>query len=229
MGLVFFSRLTMPRIPRLVVPGYPHHVTQRGNRRQRTFFNTQDYKAYSGFITEALPKAECEIWAYCFMPNHVHFVIVPQHTNSLALLFKEAHRRYTRRINFRENWRGHLWQERFHSFVMDDRHLIATVRYVELNPVAAGLYERPQDWRWSSVHAHLHAEDDDLVSVIPMLERCPDWKEYLGGRQSAEMLQNVRKHTRTGRPLGNEHFIETLESLTGRSLKRQKPGRKPIK
>lgn len=219
----------MPRIPRLVVPGYPHHVTQRGNRKQKTFFSTQDYQAYMGFIAAALPKAGCEIWAYCLMPNHVHFVIVPQRTSSLASLFKEAHRRYTRRINFRENWRGHLWQERFHSFVMDEQHLNATVRYVELNPVAAGLCERPQDWRWSSVHAYLNTQDDDLVTVKHMIKRFPNWAEYLGGHQCAELLHNVQKHTRTGRPLGNESFIETLELLTGRSLKPQKPGRKPIK
>jgi len=219
----------MPRIPRLVVPDYPHHVTQRGNRRQKTFFHTQDYEAYLEFIAAALPKAECEVWAYCLMPNHVHFVIVPHHENSLALLFKEAHRRYTRRINFREKWRGHLWQERFHSFVMDEQHLNATVKYVELNPVAAGLCEQPQDWRWSSVHAHLDAIDDELVSVKPMLEKFPNWADYLGGFQSTEMLQKVRKHTRTGRPLGSGNFIETLESLTGRSLRPLKPGRKPIK
>jgi putative transposase len=159
----------------------------------------------------------------------VHFVIVPEHKNSLALLFKEAHRRYTRRINFREKWRGHLWQERFHSFVMDEKHLNATVRYVERNPVSAGLCEKPQDWRWSSVHAHLDSIDDELVSVKPMLERFPDWGDYLGDFQSSELLGNIRKHTRTGRPLGSENFIETLESLTGRSLKPLKPGRKPIK
>ncbi len=165
------------------------------------------------------------------MPNHVHFVIVPHHKDSLALLFKEAHRRYTRRINFRENWRGHLWQERFHSFVMDERHLDATVRYVELNPVTAGLCESPQDWRWSSVHAHLESNEDELVSVTPMLEKFPHWTAYLGGRQSSKMLRNVRKHTKTGRPLGSEKFIETLESLTGRTLKPLKPGpgRIPIK
>ena len=219
----------MPRIPRLVVPNYPHHVTQRGNRRQKTFFHTQDYLAYLELIAAAKPEVGCDIWAYCLMPNHVHLVIVPEHKNSLALLFKEAHRRYTRRINFREKWRGHLWQERFHSFVMDEQHLNATVRYVERNPVSAGLCEKPQDWRWSSVHAHLDSNDDELVSVKPMLERFPDWGDYLGDFQSNELLRNIRKHTRTGRPLGSESFIETLESLTGRSLKPLKPGRKPIK
>ena len=219
----------MPRIPRLVVPGYPHHVTQRGNRRQKTFFCTDDYLTYLDFIEAALPDAECEIWAYCLMPNHVHFVLVPRHPSGLALLFKEAHRRYTRKINLRENWRGHLWQERFHSFVMDEPHLNATVRYVELNPVAAGLCEKPEDWRWSSVHAHREANDDGLVSVGPMLERFPDWTKYLGGTQSTEVLQKVQKHLQTGRPLGSENFIEALELLTGRSLKPRKPGRKPIR
>jgi putative transposase len=194
----------MPRIRRLVVPGYPHHVTQRGNRRQKTFFRTQDYLAYLEFIAAAKAKAGCDIWAYCLMPNHVHFVIVPQHESSLALLFKEAHRCYTRRINFREKWRGHLWQECFHSFVMDEQHL-------------------------TSFHAHLESIDDVLVSVKPMLEKLPNWANYLGDFQSNEMLRKVRKHMQTGRLLGSGDFIETLESLTGRSLKPLKPGRKPIK
>ncbi len=124
---------------------------------------------------------------------------------------------------------GVVTQERFHSFVMDEPHLNATVKYVELNPVKARLCENPEDWRWSSVHAHLDSKDDELVAVKPMLERHPNWADYLAGRQSNEMLRKLRKHTRTGRPLGSGNFIETLESLTGRSLKPLKPGRKPIK
>jgi putative transposase len=216
----------MARMPRLVVPGYPHHVTQRGNRRQKTFFNADDYQAYLEFITLAKPNAGCDIWAYCLMPNHVHFVIVPERKDSLALLFKEAHRCYTRRINFREKWRGHLWQERFHSFVMDEPHLDATVKYVELNPVKARLCKSPQDWRWSSVHAHLSAEDDRLVSVRPMLEKFPNWPEYLEQSESEDEKQNIRMHTRTGRPLGSTSFVEMLEALTGKPLKARKPGPK---
>jgi putative transposase len=219
----------MPRIARLVVPGYPHHVTQRGNRRQKTFFNSHDYLAYLELVASAKEEARCEIWAYCLMPNHVHFVIVPEHEGGLADLFKEAHRRYTRRINFRENWRGHLGQERFHSFVMDEKHLNATVRYVELNPVSARLCDKPQEWRWSSIHAHLAGKDDELITVRPMLDRHPNWRDYLGGYQSNDMIERVRMHTRTGRPLGSECFIEKLESLSGRSLKPRKPGRKAIK
>ena len=216
----------MARMPRLVVPGYPHHVTQRGNRRQKTFFCTEDYFGYVDLIATAKQNAGCEIWAYCLMPNHVHFVIVPEHEDSLALLFKEAHRSYTRRINFREKWRGHLWQERFHSFVMDEAHLNATVRYVELNPVKAKLCDIPQDWLWSSVHAHISAQDDELVSATPMLKRFPDWLGYLSQRELEGVEERIQKHTRTGRPLGSECFVEVLEELTERTLRPQKPGPK---
>ena len=213
-------------MPRLIVPGYPHHVTQRGNRRQKTFFNTEDYQAYLDLVAIAKPRAGCDIWAYCLMPNHVHFVIVPEYEDSLALQFKEAHRRYTRRINFRENWRGQLWQERFHSFVMDEQHLNATIKYVELNPVKARLCNNPQDWRWSSVHAHLSSDDDGLFSVRPMLEKFPNWSEYLEQSDTENENKRIRKHTRTGRPLGSINFIETLEVMTGKMLKPRKPGPK---
>jgi len=161
------------------------------------------------------------------MPNHVHFVVVPQHEQSLALLFKDAHRNYTRMINFRMNWRGHLWQERFHSFVMDDAHLAEAVRYVELNPVAAGLCATPLSWRWSSVHAHSIAIDDDLITVKPMLDRFPDWAGYLAQGLSGEAIQEIHSHLGTGRPLGDARFIERLETITGRVLKLRKVGRKP--
>ena len=98
----------MARVARVVVPHYPHHVTQRGNRRQQTFFSDDDYRAYIELLIGAKAKAGVEVWAYCLMPNHVHLVVVPEHENSLAAFFSEAHRRYTRRINFREGWRGHL-------------------------------------------------------------------------------------------------------------------------
>lgn len=158
------------------------------------------------------------------MPNHVHFVISPQHKDSVALLFKKAHRRYTRRINFRKKWRGHLWQERFHSIVMDEKHLNASVRYFELNPVSANLCASPSDWRWSSVHAHPNSTDDELVSVKPLLAKFPDWAAYLADRQSSRMLPKVRQHSRTGRLLGSGNFIETLELISERSLKTLRPG-----
>lgn len=216
----------MARIARLVVPLYPHHVTQRGNRRQKTFFSADDYRYYIDLLADAKVKAGVEILAYCLMPNHVHLVVVPEFKNSLALLFRDAHRTYTRRVNFREGWRGHLWQERFHSFVMDERYLLATVRYAELNPVRARLCNHPEQWRWSSVHAHVNETDDGLVTVNPMLDRVLDWPNYLALGTSEEELGTIRRHARTGRPIEDHSFLSELENITGRRLRRGKPGPK---
>lgn len=215
----------MARIARVVIPGIPHHVTQRGNRKQQTFFGDSDYRAYLRMLAKEKDKASAEVWAYCLMPNHVHVVVVPGRADSLAAMFKEAHRKYTRRVNSREGWCGHLWQERFHSFPMDESHLAAAVRYVELNPVRAGLCELPADWRWSSVHAHRRGEDDLLVTVKPMVDRFKDWQAFLAKNDAKNQLEIFRKHSRTGRPVGNDQFVSRLERLTGRTLVKRKPGR----
>ena len=212
---------------RLVVPTYPHHVTQRGVRRMETFFSDDDYAAYLALVAEGCRKAGTDVWAYCLMPNHVHLILVPSAEDGLRRALGEAHRRYTRRVNLREGWRGYLWQGRFHSFVMDEDHLIACARYVELNPVRAGLSAQPEDWRWSSAWAHLAGADDTLVRVRPMLSRIPDWSTFLRvGVEDAE-LERLRRHTNTGRPCGSEAWIAGLERLTGRTLRKQKPGPKP--
>lgn len=148
---VYFLYLTfMARIARVIAPGMPHHITQRGNRRQQTFFSDDDYHAYISLMAEWCDKYGVDIWSYCLMPNHVHLIAVPGEKDSLTKAIGEAHRRYTRRINFREGWRGHLWQGRFASYLLDEPYLLACARYIEMNPVRAGLVENPMDWRWSS-------------------------------------------------------------------------------
>ena len=211
---------------RIVVPGYPHHVTQRGSRRQQTFFEDADYLAYLELIGELKESTGVDVWAYCLMPNHIHVIAVPQHEQSLAKLFGVAHHRYARRVNLAHDWRGHLWQERFHSVVMDDAHVLAAVRYVELNPVRAGLCAFAEDWPWSSVHAHLGETFDNLVTVAPMRERVPNWRHYLSEESAPKLQDSIRKHTRTGRPAGNRRFIRQLEKETGKRLHRRKPGPK---
>jgi len=191
-----------------------------------TFFCEADYRLYIELIAEAKATAGVEIWAYCLMPNHVHFIVVPQHEDSLAKLFRSAHRKYTRLINFREGWRGHLWQERFHSSVMDEQYLLTSTRYTELNPVRARLCGHAEQWAWSSVHAHLRGEDDELVNVRPMLELVGDWRGYLRVEDSLETVAEIRQHARTGRPMGSTSFLDTLEKLTGRRLHKGKPGPK---
>jgi REP element-mobilizing transposase RayT len=129
----------MARLARLVVPGLPHHMTQRGNHRQQTFFSDEDYAAYVELLAAWCTERGVEIWVCCLMPNHVHLIAVPRSEDAPARAIGEAHRRYTRRVNFRERWRGYLWQGRCASFVLDEPYLLAAARYVELNPVRAGL------------------------------------------------------------------------------------------
>jgi putative transposase len=134
----------MARSARVIAPGTPLHVTQRGNRRQQTFVGEEDYQHYLELMAQFCRAEQVAIWAYCLMPNYVHMIVVPQSAESLRRAIGEAHRRYTRRINFREGWRGHLWQGRFASFVMDEDHLLTAARYVELNPPCAPDWSRHQ-------------------------------------------------------------------------------------
>jgi putative transposase len=211
---------------RLVVPDHPHHVTQRGNRRQLVFFDDDDYRAYLALVRDSCQEAQTSILAYCLMPNHVHFLMVPNHEDGLRASIAEAHRRYTRRVNFREGWRGHLWQGRFGSVVMDEAHLAAAVPYVERNPVRAGLAERASDWPWSSARAYRQGAKDPLVDRELLQRLLPgfDGAEAVPGAGDEEA---IRQHTRTGRPLGDEDFVERLEAASGRALRPRPPGPRP--
>lgn len=217
----------MARIARAVAPGLPHHVTQRGNRRQQTFFCEEDYLAYIDLMAQWCNKYNVALWAWCLMPNHIHLIAVPQTENGLARAIGEAHRRYTRRINFREKWRGHLWQDRFASYPVDENYMLAVARYIEMNPVAAGLAAAPGDYRWSSARAHLDEQDDMLVKVAPLLGMVKDWHGFLGF-SSEEELDLIHLHERTGRPLGDDGFTQQLEQKLERVLRPQKPGPKKI-
>ncbi|MEA3366592.1 MAG: transposase [Planctomycetota bacterium] len=216
----------MARLARVVVPGYPHHVTQRGNRRLPTFFSDEDYEAYLALMAEQCAACGVAIWAWCLMPNHVHLVAVPETAEALARAVGEAHRRYTRRINFREGWRGYLWQGRFASFVMQRRHTLAAVRYVERNPVRAGLVRRAWRWPWSSARAHVEGRGDALIAPGGLLvAEVNDWRALLRTADDEATLERLRRHGRTGRPLGDRGFLRRLERRLDRVLVPGKPGR----
>lgn len=216
----------MARQARVVVPGVPHHVVQQGNRRQATFFDDADYQRYRGLVAAACGAHGVECWAYCLMPNHVHLVLVPPTAPALAAALGEAHRRYSSEVNAQQGWTGFLWQGRFASCALDRRHLIAAARYVELNPVRAGLVEAPQAWRWSSAGPHLASRDDTLVRVRPLLKAVPD-RAGLLGEVGPDPLDILRRHTRTGRALGDDAFLDAVEAKLGRSVRPARPGRKP--
>lgn len=219
----------MARIARVVAPGFPHHITQRGNRRQDTFFSDNDYRTYLGLMAEWCGRCNVEIWAYCLMPNHVHLIAVPETEEGLRLAIGEAHRRYTRYVNFKNGWRGHLWQGRFFSYPMDERYLLAAARYIELNPFRAGLTDKAETYSWSSAPAHIKGKDDQLVKTSPLLHMVADWKDYISEDVSAEEIDKFRYHERTGRPLGDDGFVTKIERSLSRFLKKQKPGPKPKK
>ena len=201
----------MPRTARIVVPGLPHHVIQRGNRRLPTFFCDDDYKRYLEIMAELCAQKKVEIWAYCLMPNHVHLIAVPETKESLADAIGEAHRRYTRLINSRYDWRGYLWQGRFGSLPMDEAYLYMAACYVELNPVRAGLVKEAWQYRWSSAAAHISGCDDTLVRVDPLLNMFGDWRKYLTKDLTIEETEKIQQHIKTGMPLGDESFITALE------------------
>ena len=217
----------MVRIARVVAPGFPHLVTQRGNRGQTAFFGEGDYQLYIELMAQSCGKCGVEIWAYCLMPNHVHLIAAPSSEEGLAQAIGQAHVRYCRHVNLRQGWRGYLWQGRFASFVMDKAHLLAAARHVEMNPVRAKLAADPLSYRWSSARAHVEGRDDALVRVKPLVAVAGDWREFLamaGGEGEAEEL---RRHERTGRPLGDERFLRRVEKLVGRVLHKRKPGPQP--
>jgi len=209
----------MARMARVVVPGAPHHVTQRGNRRQPTFFRDADYLAYLHLAAEAFADAEVEVWAYCLMPNHVHLIAAPRRPDALAKAVGATHVRYTRQVNARERWTGYLWQGRFASFPMDEAHLRACIRYVGLNPVRAGLTAGAADWPWSSVNAHLNGCEDPLLTPGPVRERlgaAPG--AFFDVDFEADARRKLRRASTTGRPLGAAAWIKALEASTGRRL-----------
>jgi putative transposase len=218
----------MARLPRVVIPGLPHHVTQRGNRRERTFFEDGDYALYLDLLGDAARRAQAEIWAYCLMPNHVHIVIVPSDEDGLWRTFRRVHREYTGFINARMRTTGHLWQGRYGSVAMDEAHLYAALRYVALNPVRARLVERAQDWPWSSVRAHLAGADDQVMKVAPALERVGDFAAFLGAPfDEAQDYAALRKAECVGRPVGSKEWLAAMEARTGLTLAPQRRGPAP--
>jgi len=216
----------MARIARVVIPNYPHHVIHRGNRRERVFFKDEDKKEYLRYLQKYATSSGIDFWGYCLMDNHVHFIAVPGKKDSLAKGFCETHKHYTRMINFRQGWRGHLWEGRFKSCVLSESHLYAALRYIEQNPVRAGMVKRAEDYPWSSARAHIRKSKDSLLTDNFMIKEIPDWADYLSSDRDEEHSNSLMKQTEIGRPLGDDNFLKEIESLAGKLLRKKKPGPK---
>ncbi|MBF0384572.1 MAG: transposase [Candidatus Omnitrophica bacterium] len=215
----------MARLARIVAAGYPHHVIQRGNRRQNVFLSERDKQFYLDTLKTQAKINGLVIWAYCLMENHVHLVVVPRDENSLSKTMGETHKRYTRMINFREKWRGYLWEGRFKSFVMDDHYLRTVVRYVENNPVRAGMVEKAQDYPWSSAKAHAMNKTDDIIERCFLSDEIIDWGKYLA-KDYIDEVKIIRQNINVGRPLGGQSFIDKIGIILKREVAKRKPGPK---
>ena len=217
----------MARIARVVAPGHPHHIIQRGNRRMDVFFSDDDYLTYTTLLKKASLRYGVDIWAYCLMTNHAHFIAVPKKTDSLARCFSDVHVKYTRMINKRQEWKGHLWQARFGSNILDENYMVAAVRYVERNPVRAGMVKNAWEYRWSSAAVHVGiAKRDALVGGDEVLRQLiGDWKKYLRQVEEDAFVEAIRREGMVSRPLGEAGFIKKLEKRFQCVLQRQKRGR----
>ena len=216
----------MSRMARVVVPHYPHHIIQIGNRRQNVFFGERDKEHYLFLLRQNTRKARIEILGYCLMDNHIHVIAVPRQANSLSRGIGETHRQYTSAINNREGWKGYLWQGRFMSYVLGGRHLCAAMRYIERNPIRAGIVQRAEDYPWSSARAHIGLEENKILSDNFLPHDLEDWSSFVNKNEESAKDLLFSKHAKTGRPLGDEHFLSELETITGRSIKKNKPGPK---
>jgi putative transposase len=212
----------VPRFARVVAVGAPHHVTQRGNNRQRVFHSQQDYRVYLALLAERARQHECCVLGYCLMPNHVHLVVIPDRSQALARALGRAHNAYSRYVNGRLARSGHLWQSRFYSAPLSRHHLIDALRYVALNPLRAKLVERAAEYRWSSAAAHLAGHDSSgLLDLSEWSKICPpgEWSGQLAySNEEERWAERLREATRHGRPWGDESFVRQISELAGRDL-----------
>ena len=218
----------MVRLARVIIPNIPHHVTQRGNGRAKTFFSDADYELYLKLLTAACAAHKLRCLGYVLMPNHVHLILVPRDTEGLSKALSSVHRAYAGALNARRKKTGHFWQGRFGCVAMDNDHALSALRYVLLNPLRAKLCDKPEQWPWSSARAYLKGRDDGLTETSDMLALSPDIKMLLADTPEQEMAEMLLRRAETiGRPLGSVAFLERLERKLGRPLQAGKRGPKP--
>lgn len=214
----------MARLARFIIPGIPHHVTQRGNGRQKTFFSDDDYALYRDLLREHAAANGVAVWSWVLMPNHVHMILVPEAEDSLRACLSKVHRAYAGHIHAREKRTGHFWQGRYGCVAMDEAHLMAAIPYVALNPVRARRVKQAEQWTWSSVHALLDpATGDGLTETAPVLERVGDFAGLLRLGEDKALSMALRRAETVGRPLGDGAFMDWIEAKLGRDAK---PGRR---
>jgi putative transposase len=220
----------MPRSPRLVLPGFPHHLTQRGNRKQDVFFDKEDREFFLALLSRYSSLHKVEIWSYCLMANHYHLIGQPHTRSGLSCCLHDLDGCYAGYFNRKYALTGHLWQDRFFGCVLDNTHLWNAVRYVERNCVEAGMVKRAEDYRWSSAAAHCGQRIDPVLTPnagFPPPGLMADWSQWLRSEVPQQDLHRLREATRRGLPCGSDAFLRQLERMLGIRLRPPKRGRPP--
>ena len=215
----------MPRQSRIVIPNIPHHITQRGNYGHDIFNSDEDYKIYLDWFKEYTDKYKLDVLAYCLMSNHIHFIVVPKRKESLSRVYNTLHMRYAQYINRIREERGHLWQGRFYSCLLDEGHLYRAIRYVERNPVRAGMVNKAWEYRWSSARYHTGIDKRGIILLSKSFDMGKkEWMEYLS-ESDDDMVNEIRLKTQRGLAVGTDRFIRKIENRIKRSLKYLNQGR----
>jgi putative transposase len=207
-------------------------VTQRGNHREPVFTAPGDHETFLALLRTYAAKHALKIHAWCLMTNHTHVVTTPIHTESLRLTLGPVHSQYAQRVNRMRGTLGHLWQGPYGACALDARHFLNAVRYVELNPVTAGLCAKAEDYPWSSARAHCCGYFDPLIvprEDSPLLAEIKDWRAWLEQGVPEDCRERLKKHERQGLPCGSPEFVESLEKIAGRSLQFRPRGHPKIK
>ena len=209
----------MARLSRSTLLGYPHQVTQRGNYGQCVFEEDTDFGSYLTWLREFSRRYCIEVWAYCLMRNHVHFVCVPRANGALSRGFNTLHMRYAQYFHNKKGLTGHLWRGRFQSCILDDQSVFEEIRFIENNPVRAGIVGRAEDYRWSSARFHVLGESDPALEHDNFPHRMiNDWRAYLSENGDESILNRTWRNLKTGRPAGKAEFVHSLESAMGKRL-----------
>lgn len=217
----------MARQARIVISNTPHHISQRGNRGEAVFFEKEDYQTYLDIITEQLKNAQIDLLSYCLLPNQIHLLVMPQSADKMAKAIGEAHRRYTNHINQRQGWSGHLFQNRFFSYAVDEQHTLRAARFIETLPITSGITNKPENYLWSSAKFRVKVIGNPVLKQFPTFDSVIDWKDFLSRPMDMAELKTIQTHLQTGRPRGNNLFLDMIEEKTGRPVRPQKRGRKP--
>jgi putative transposase len=219
----------MPRAARTVFADLPHHITQRGNRREDVFFDDDDRETYLTWLGEYAAKFHVEVAAYCLMRNHIHLILIPSTEDGLQNLLKPLHMRYAQRLNRKRQQQGHIWQGRYFSSVLDPDYFRSCLRYVERNPVRARVVRKAETYPWSSARGHCGLAKDALLKAKPAwrsdFDDIDNWSKWLAEPDEEAALLILRRNAMMGLPCGSERFVNRVEKLAGRNLHFKPRGR----